>query len=368
MVNIDNFTQLNISDIHLLHARIPTESIIKGLNYVIEDSESMRQYHRINLVGDVFDRVVDWDNEQLTDVSMWIIRVLNICKKYDIQLRVLKGTPSHDGDQSQRFVYYNDLLKIGCDLKYVDEVSILIDERYGDSTFYVPDRIRARHVTVYEEFLKLLEEKGLTECDFGMFHGFFEHQVPSSVDCHQSSWYENHIRHYIACGHDHNMKVKGKILVQGSFDRLSHNEEEAKGYMVTQSNAKETYSIVFKENTHATRFRKIPLEDSITEKELDRVKDEVLSLPRGSFVSFRFNNKDLISWVSVISELLTDRGIRVTTDKLKVEKVELPEIKSDYHPVALNANTIPGLLMQRLESEQVAPEVIERALALLGDL
>lgn len=362
------FKQINISDIHLLHSRVSTEKIIEGLNAVLPFNDKMRDVHRINLVGDVFDTVVEWEDNTVNTVSLWIIRVLRLCVEYDIQLRVLKGTPSHDGNQSSKFVYYNDLLEIGADLKYIDEVMMIKDERYGDITFYVPDRIRPRHIMVYEEYQEWLEKLGVDYCDYGMFHGFFEHQVPSMIDCHQSEWYKPTMRYYIACGHDHHMSVNGIVLVQGSFDRLSHGEENPKGYFETTSFKDNTYVANFIENKLATKQNTYLL-DGLDEKELDELRDEILALPTHSFVSIKVESQDYIPWIKVIESLVDGRKIKFTIGKPnKKVKVELPQLQRAYVPTPLNQQTLPTILRERLSLEGVSETVIEHCLLLLDTL
>ena len=61
-------------------------------------------------------------------------------KPYNIILRILEGTPSHDWKQSKLFIHLNDLTKAGTDVKYIDSLSIEYIDKFGINVLY-PDEI-----------------------------------------------------------------------------------------------------------------------------------------------------------------------------------------------------------------------------------
>ena len=78
----------------------------------------------------------------------------------------------------------------------------------------------------------------------------------------------------IFIGHVHKSSQYGRIIAQGSFDRLSHGEEDPKGHMRATRKTDGTHDIVFIENKKAKKYITIsclylPIEDAISKIDKD---------------------------------------------------------------------------------------------------
>ncbi len=255
---------LSISDIHLGHKQVSTQHIVNNLNYYLPDNNSMLEIDIIFLVGDIFDDVFSLRDDNTGIIQRFIVRLLKLCKKYDIVLRVLEGTPSHDGKQSKQFQLLNEFLKIDTDILYVDTLSIEYINRFNINVLYIPDKWRGSCEQTQNEVIRLLHDNGLSQVDYSLIHGQFKHQLPelkTIEDFHNSDFYLSITRKYIFVGHIHFMSQFKRILAQGSFDRLRHNEEGPKGFLYVESYQDIAQDVVcFKENKHAAIFKKIFVE------------------------------------------------------------------------------------------------------------
>jgi len=261
MTGNEKLTILSISDIHLGHKKVPTQHIVSNLNHYLPDNDSMYEVDIIFLGGDIFDDIVSLRDDSTGIIQRFIVRLLKLCKKYDIQLRVLEGTPSHDGKQSKQFILLNEFLKINTDICYFDQLCIEYNERFNIHVLYVPDKWRGSCEQTKEEVVLILKQHGLTKVDYSIIHGQFKHQLPFidlPDDTHDHEFYLSITKKYIFVGHIHFMSQFDRILAQGSFDRLRHKEEQPKGFfkVVCYSNNEED-SIIFIENKLAAIFKEI---------------------------------------------------------------------------------------------------------------
>ena len=91
-----SFKFASISDIHLHHPHNTTIEIIENLDkYAFPDNVQTASLDAIFIGGDLFDRIMTLNDPDVPVVEHWMERLLRLCKKHDILLRVLEGTPSH---------------------------------------------------------------------------------------------------------------------------------------------------------------------------------------------------------------------------------------------------------------------------------
>ena len=114
-----------VSDIHLGHRTNKATDITRKLKAAFPDNEETGKLDIIFIAGDVFDSLLTLDdNPYIAEIDLWIGNLLRVCANRDIILRVLKGTPSHDWDQSKRFEVIQSVTQVPCDLKYVDTLEV----------------------------------------------------------------------------------------------------------------------------------------------------------------------------------------------------------------------------------------------------
>lgn len=283
MTGNDKLTILSLSDIHLGHKKVSTQHIVTNLNRYLPDNDSMYQVDIIFLGGDVFDDVVSLRDDATGIIQRFIVRLLKLCKKYDIQLRVLEGTPSHDGKQSKQFILLNEFLKINTDVQYFDQLCIEYNERFNIHVLYVPDKWRGSCDQTQEEVKQLLQLHHLTQVDFSIIHGQFKHQLPAldlPDDTHDHDFYLSITKKYIFVGHIHFMSQFDRILAQGSFDRLRHKEEQPKGFFKVESYQDiQQDTITFIENKHAAIFKELYFTNETSQEIIDQLNRFITQLP-----------------------------------------------------------------------------------------
>jgi hypothetical protein len=244
------------SDIHLLHPRNPTYLIVKNLIDSLSDPDA-RKLDLLLICGDVFDSLGNLNTMELTYIMQYINFLFAWARENNVIVRVLEGTPSHDREQSRMFeaVRENDGYQ-DVDFKYVTTLSIEYIESIKKNILYIPDEWRTSTEETLAEVKDLLKAKGLTKFDIGCFHGQFDYQLPPHVHApkHDSEAYMALCNDAIFIGHVHIHSRKKKILAQGSFDRLSHGEEGAKGHLRVKINPNHGLDVKFVENKNAMRF------------------------------------------------------------------------------------------------------------------
>lgn len=241
LLTTTTFNIIEFSDVHVNHS-VGHESIIEIMDHIIKNVELMKKTHRIIIAGDFYDHGLEYCNaEVVSDIEEFQLRLLQVCAKYDIQLRVLEGTKSHDRGQPIHFLKLNKRLKeltgLEADVQYFDKLCVVMDERYGDSTLYIPDQWNVDATKTYKEAVQAMHALGLTQVDMGVMHGSMKYQMPTHMqnkqDLHDQDLYNDLVKYILYMGHHHNASIYGKIHVAGSLQRFAFNEEEVKGYYVS---------------------------------------------------------------------------------------------------------------------------------------
>lgn len=250
---------LVFSDVHLFHDKTKTEHILFGLQKALADHERLSDVDIIFISGDLFDHSVFLPNKDISLVLKFLNHLLNMCHKYDIVLRVLEGTPSHDWKQSRMIEDLNKMRKEPVDAKHVEVLSIEHIEKFGIDVLYVPDEWGTSCADTFEEVKMLLQEKGLEQVDLSIMHGCFNYQFPVNLvgkpDVHDENSYLSITKYLVIIGHYHTHSKFERIVVPGSFDRLKHGEEEAKGYLKFSIWDDGRYEVQFVENKVAMIYK-----------------------------------------------------------------------------------------------------------------
>lgn len=354
-----SITQIVVSDIHLGNPRTTTEYIIGNLRKYIPLEDNLVSVDVIQIVGDLFDEGLLLSDSNVELIEDWITDLLMACRHYDVQLRILEGTPSHDRKQSKRFIYLNKRYNIGCDVLYFDKPTIEYNEKLNIHSLYIPDEYHSSAAETYVCVKDLLTENNLTSVDFGFFHGFFEHQVPSHHDHHKSTDYRDIVKQAIFCGHDHYPSILNNfVFVQGSFDRLRFNEEGDKGYYVVNStNNPQDLSVRFVVNESAKIYNTVDVKGKTAENALQSVLEHIKDLPEDSWV--RLETDNLIEHSSVEKTLKETFPQFNWKRKVVTGKEQVAIDKPSFSLQPLNNNTLPSLIEERLIGQGCSPEVIE---------
>lgn len=344
----------SISDIHLGAKRTPTSHIVKNLYEAFPDNAETSKLDLITLAGDVFDGLLKLPDDEIREIERWIVYLLRLCKKHNIVLRVLEGTPSHDWKQSIRFVILNEATQIDCDLKYVDQLAIEYIPSLDINVLYVPDEWNDSTEKTYSQVCELMTLKGITKVDYAFMHGQFEYQLPDIVKApkHSAEKYLSIVDKLIFIGHVHVFSRYDRIIAQGSFDRLSHGEEGAKGHVRACVRSNTDYEIRFVENKGARIYVTIECVGLSLEETLKTVENRLKDIPDGSCVrvSCLPDNPILTNMDQLVMKwpFITFSKIIRETD-LETKAAEVDEFTElEFIPITITRDNIVTLVMDRL--------------------
>lgn len=357
-----------LSDIHLGHRTTKAEDTIAGLNKSIPDNISSQEIDIIFLAGDIFDEALMHNDEDVHLIQLWMSNLLRICKKYDIVLRVLEGTPSHDRNQSKHFVTLNEIGKFGVDLEYVNVLSIRSIGKFGLQILYIPDEWGSGTDDNWKEVNKLLQKHGLEKVDFCIMHGMFEYQLPKHLDFphHISERYLSITKHYIFIGHVHTPSKFKRILVPGSFDRCCQGEEENKGHWeVTVYPDERVDEIKHVTNHLATIYKRIDcrgLELTEALKSLEFVSE---LRENSSIEIYCHRGSDISTSIDTLRALYPGIRFKYKIEKDESETVGDLDLGDKYQAIELTKSNLQSLLIERIQLSNSDPTVLSKASSLL---
>lgn len=313
------------------------------------------------IAGDLYDSLLDLNQEETHDIDFWIFDLLLMAKKHGVTVWVLEGTPFHDREQSKRIVTFNQGARFQTDLHYFDKISVHFDEKLGRHFLFVPDEATASPAETLEEVQKLLAQHGIKQVDCAFMHGAFKYQLPDmdSIPTHDEASYLALVKHTISIGHVHEASSYERIYAQGSFDRLGHGTEMAKGFNIVTVYENGEHDVVFVENKQAKIYKTITLVSMDVEESLAEIDEAVKPYSDGSHMRLRAPEKHpLLSsmdsvmrrhpsfyWISKADK--TDRKVKEATAQTR------------YVPLVLNEQTLPKHVLDALKTR---PEIEERHL------
>ncbi len=358
-----------ISDIHLGHRKNDARAIIANLDKYFSNDANLCNVDVVVLVGDVFDEALSLSADAVQYIDAWIARLLRLCRKYNIIVRVLEGTPSHDRKQSQRFTIINDIHEQlsgkHIDLKHVEELSIEYLPDFDINVLYVPDEWGGGPEKTLEDVKALMAEKGIEQLDFAFMHGQFEYQLPAHIKNmprHSSHEYMALVKYLIFIGHIHLYSRNEKIIAQGSFDRLSHNEEGPKGFVKATVQPDGENEVVFIENVGAKLYITVPCPYEEVEENIKLIDRAVEFLADGSNVRLEAQKGN-----AMLSDLDSMRSrwpllvwsLKVLDKDVKEESSVIPQADL-YVPINIDRNNIVELVMERLVKLNLDPFVLQK--------
>lgn len=364
-----------ISDIHLGHPRNKTSDIIFNLDqFFITYHKDLSSVDILFIAGDIFDRLLSTRSLEYRLIVNWLSRLVLWCKDNNIILRVLHGTPSHDHDQMLAFTEIVAKLAPSIDYKYINTLKVENIKKFNLNVLYVPDEWKPDAKDVYEEVQKVLKDNHLAEVDIAIMHGCFRFQLPAIKDLkfvHTEHNYLDIVKYYITIGHIHIPNVYERIIVPGSFDRLSHGEEETKGGLLCTIDPGKDLSFKFLENRLAKVFKTIDFKEYDESKITKEIPKIIRSLPKGSFIRILVKND--ITLIKNLKELVSkypDYFIKFKTDEILEKKINLLELIGE-DAFEINKKNIKELILKDIgdisqEETNIFNEEINRIIEEVG--
>ena len=245
--------------------------------------------------GDFFDTLVIFDSHGFDPIYDTIMNLFTLCDQHKVTLRILQGTWMHDRNQLKRFkaLYRNGRFGFNFRLAEGIELEELTIRDRSIKVVYVPDDLP---FTSSGDIVDVIERKmvdiGWDSLDYGCMHGFFEFTIPLAAGHDNRVVFREDqfpfIRKMIDVGHVHQHRVKGKVISNGSFDRMVYGDEEPKGF-IKIFDYPDHYTAHFVENKHAAVFDTLVIDkDDTTETIRDKVVSHLSKIHSDRKISLRF--------------------------------------------------------------------------------
>lgn len=290
-------TYLVLSDIHL-GKRGRTSEILKALRWYFSKLNSnfaaIKACDIIFIAGDLFDQAISLKDSETSDIFDFLFELMDFCRFNKIVLRVLEGTTSHDFHQSRilEVIYKNNFKPDELNFRYIEkiEAEIIKIENYDFSVLYIPDNYGRGAADNLREAKKQISAIGLEQVDAGIYHGFFDFQLPpntSETIAHDVDEHMKIVKGFVCIGHDHTHKLQKRVIVPGSFDRLAHGEEFKKGAVICSYRPFGENVFSFIKNEKAKIYKTITFKDANHDVSLRRLADELEKIPAMSNVRIR---------------------------------------------------------------------------------
>lgn len=381
MNSISKFRFLTISDIHLGNRRNPTTNIISNLDSYFENYTKDSRFANLDAIfiaGDLFDKLLDLESEDYYHIVDWLIRLMYFCHDNDIILRILLGTPSHDRHQPKISSLLYSAIGRDFDFEYVNTLKIERLKKSGLYILYVPDEYHPDVDVTLSEIKDLMAKEGITKVDISIMHGMFGYQAPIKSDklpLHSEQEYLDLTRYFICIGHVHTFSVYERIIAQGSFDRLSHGQEEAKGAVVCTIDTKHGQSFEFIENKKAMIYKTIRISNKDLKDSIEYIQKKLQKIPQGSNIRIIAPKNNPI--IQGIKELkIACLGYNITAmsteeEKLKEQELLVPKqviLDSSYIPITIDRSNIIELITEQAPKYNLSGEDILLMNTLLQDI
>jgi len=283
-----------MSDIHLGNRRNTSTEITWKLKKFINENLKLHGVPDvIFLAGDVFDRLLINNSQEHIESMEWLMDLIMLCSSKFIALRILEGTPSHDWRQCKILDTIISKTNIKIDFRYIQEVEIEYLEKHNMYILYIPDEIDDDSKITINNVKKLLGNLNLEKVDIAIMHGQFTYQLPmhETPKSFDETDIMNLVKGFISIGHIHEFSKRGRIIAQGSFDRLTFGEEGPKGAVFIEDN-KINRNYIFMENMDSKKFMTYEIEETNIIEIIDKVGYLIRDIPQFSFIRLKLLNID----------------------------------------------------------------------------
>lgn len=364
-----------VSDVHLGVRRVPARSIIANLDEALSEAW-LSKLDFVIWAGDTFDSLLSLNHDELPLIDLFIGRFLRRCKKHNVKVLILHGTKSHDRDQPVRFLTINEVAHIGAQVHYFDKLSIWHEEEFNLNFLFVPDEWHHDTQETLRQVHELLEAKRIPQVDFSIMHGNFKHHLPEIAKApkHDEESYLRITKHLVFIGHNHRNTEWDRIRTPGSFARISHGEEEPKGWYTCDVYENGTSETTFHENVGALKFVSVDCLGMTPKETLDRAMQYASTLSDGDYLRlildrtspYAKNLGPLIVSYPLLNWTVEEKGIEKST--------LINELKRDvdYVPIYITSDNIVDLVKDRIttrdHSEDLQSRMIDQLTQIVKDL
>lgn len=273
--------------------------------------------HFIIIHGDTYDKKISFDDTSGKLALKFLDALLIICKKLKIQVRIIKGTKSHDLTQLDTLRHKMTAFTNFKIINHVEEETIS-----GVKILYVPEE----YVNDYEAYYRPYLEKGGYDliCGHGTFDvaGFngqeSEREVSAAPTFKLKEWSD--VGKKILFGHIHTHSTYKNLEYIGSFYRWCFGEETPKGFVES----------IIEDGEVTTNFIVNPEAPEYNTLTLHELNDSVLKS-----IEERKNKGEMIRVALSKSVSETDEKILNNISKLSDVKIKAPKIELNEQSVEI---------------------------------
>ena len=341
---MNKISLLAISDIHIgcprLNPHLLHEKIIQFVYPQISSDIDI-----LFICGDFFDTLLNL-NAYAAFEAMDIIKELKcLCRNNGVDLRILRGTFTHDRNQPRHFI--NGESDLDNSIRLFETMALEVHERTGLKILYMPDNLVSDDL--YSDIQKLLDAHNCESVDVLVHHGYFKHMLPEVLrvkglphGCLEADKISKYVKGCVLNGHVHVSSIYQNILSIGSFDRLAHGEEEPKGfYRIDIQDG--VYRFNFIENKRANKFLTYVLTSFTPEQAIPYFTDKFGEIVR----TFKDNEPVRIRIVS------NDKG--VIEGCAQSAKGLYPDVVVDQSSVIKRENLIENVSVNLEDLPEIVP-------------
>jgi len=247
---------LSTSDWHLGNGRVPAINICNRLRDTL--FPRLAEIDLLNLGGDIWDTLLSL-SEDVNIILALLIDLLRVCDHYNVVVRVLRGTYSHDRGQSLLFPLHHTSCEFQNDLRYIDQITLEEIASLNIKILYLPDDLPYDSADACLDVVReMMTAYGWHYVDYVFGHGYFDHMIPTHIPrkpkcLFRVNQFASWVRRYVCMGHIHQSDFTDNVFYNNSFDRLAHGEEAPKGFVLVTDYGNSA-KLEFIENKDATKF------------------------------------------------------------------------------------------------------------------
>lgn len=311
---------VNISDIHI--GKKDDMRLKEELEIFFDYLKDTENIDMITISGDLFDRVLT-ANEYGTTLALEFIQRLIDLYIPEIDIRIIKGTRSHDFNQLDILKVFKE--KAGSHFKIIEKNEVEVFNGY--KILYLPEEYPTDYDDFYKENLLGVDDKtydfiiGHGMIDFIAFTGYEDdsenrvHGTPT----HKADDLIRVTKGPIIFGHIHEkQEYKDKIYYTGSYSRYSFDTPSEKGFMVfdIDDDDPSKFKMTFIENTKAPTYVVLDIDKLNLEGVDDHVKYIKELSDKYDFVKIKTGNKANLD----IARALTEKDSSIKVQSVNKEK------------------------------------------------
>ena len=311
-----------------LHWGVMDDVKMKTEYEFILDFLSKRPVDMIVIAGDYFDMKLYLNSTRTIEALNWFDRLFKLAKDQGVKcIRMFRGTLSHDADQMNVFLKYEESdgffrLFGKC---YVEE------SLPGLKCIYCPDEIIQT-----KDYLLRYSDQLLGGNDVGFFHGSFDVVLKMDYDISKLmveednsmsvitsitfpiNFFQKIIKYAWVGGHWHDGKQYENVYYSGSPTRWAHNEDEPKGLSFIRINTDED-SYFYKKilNPLSPVYDTYEVHPSDIEESLEETIDELVNHIKNDIEVYEANEIEYHIRIVVYEPektVATQNAIRVLKD------------------------------------------------------